>query len=80
MSTYLVAFVISDFTHINKTSVEDVLIEVAARPEAIENNEGEFALKEAADIIDFFVEYFDTKYPLPKSSNISNSCKYLDLI
>lgn len=71
MSTYLVAFVISDFTMINKTSNAGVKIEVAARPESIENNEGQFGLDEAADIIDFFVNYFDTEYPLPKSSNIS---------
>lgn len=71
MSTYLVAFVISNFEKISKYSpVNNVLIEVAGRPEAISSNEGEFALNEAAEIIDFFSSYFGIKYPLTKSSNL----------
>lgn len=69
MSTYLMAFVVSDFKKINKTSPKhNVLIEVSARPQAIDNGEGDFGLDEAAQIIDFFSDYFQTKYPLPKSS------------
>ena len=44
------------------------MVEVAARPEAI--NEGEFALNEATEIIDYFADYFKTAYPLIKSSNL----------
>ena len=43
-------------------------IEVYARPEAIDNGEGEYALNEAAEIIDFFSDYFNTSYPLAQSS------------
>ena len=68
MSTYLVAFVVSDFKSIFKNSPKNnVLIEVAARPEAIDNREGQFALEEAANIIDFFSDYFN---PLKKSSDL----------
>lgn len=69
MSTYLIAFVVADFKKIQTFSPKHkVLIEVAARPQAIDNHEGDFALEEAANIIDFFSDYFGTKYPLPKSS------------
>ena len=70
MSTYLVAFVISDFKLINDISPKSgVLVEVAARPEAIDNGDGDYALGEAMEIIDFFADYFDVPYPLKKSSN-----------
>jgi adipocyte-derived leucine aminopeptidase len=69
MSTYLIAYVISNFDSINKTSPnKTVLIEVAARPEAIKGGEGDFALEEAMIIIDFFADYFGIDYPLPKLS------------
>ena len=68
MSTYLMAFVVSNFAKKSKYSQENIDIEVAARPEAIRNGDADFALDEAAQIIDFFSTYFNTKYPLPKSS------------
>ena len=68
MSTYLVAFVISNFESVPKYSNKSVLIEVAGRPEAIRNGEGDYALDEAAQIIDFFADYFNISYPLDKSS------------
>jgi aminopeptidase N len=43
-------------------------MEVAGRPEAIRNGEGDYALDEAAQIIDFFADYFNISYPLDKSS------------
>jgi hypothetical protein len=46
MSTYLVAFVVSNYKTISKQSdVQNVKIEVAARPNAIDDGEGDFALK-----------------------------------
>lgn len=71
MSTYLVAFVVSDFKAITRQSGKDVKIEVAARPQAIDAGEGDFALDEAATYIDFFTDYFDVPYPLEKSSNLN---------
>ncbi len=70
MSTYLVAFVVSDFKKVNSTSSSGVVVEVAGRPEKIENGDGDFALNEAMEIIDFFADYFDVPYPLAKSSKI----------
>ena len=69
MSTYLVAYVVSNF---NKKSMKspkyNVDIEVAGRAEAINNGEGDFALSEAAEIIDYYSDYFQIEYPLNKSS------------
>lgn len=68
MSSYLVAFVISDFDKITTKSALGVEIEVAGKPHSIKAGEGEFALNEAAQIIDFFANYFNVPYPLQKSS------------
>lgn len=65
------AYVVSNFKKISTNSIaKNVIIEVAARPEAIDNGDGDFALQEAAKIIDFFSDYFETDYPLKKSSKI----------
>ena len=69
MSTYLVAFVVSKFEKINGTTPKGVIVEVAARPDAIRNGEGDYALGEAMKIIDFYADYFNISYPLKKSSN-----------
>lgn len=70
MSTYLVAFVVSDFKTIEMMSAKNVKIQVAAKPSSIDAGEGDFALAEAARYIDFFADYFDLAYPLEKSSKI----------
>lgn len=70
MSTYLVAFVVSNFKKIEKLSEKyNTRVEVMARPEAIEKGHGELALKEASQIIDYYSDYFNISYPLEKSSN-----------
>ena len=68
MSTYLVAFVISDFDKESAFSKKGILVEVAGRAEAINNGDGSFALNEAMEIIDFFSDYFNVSYPLEKLS------------
>ena len=45
MSTYLVAFVVANFKAISKTSDKGVFIQVAARVDAIDQNEGDHALE-----------------------------------
>jgi len=69
MSTYLVAYVISNFKSIrNVTKKHAIQVEVAARPEPIEQGEGDYALEQAGIILDYFTDYFGVKYPLKKSS------------
>ncbi|XP_068617106.1 endoplasmic reticulum aminopeptidase 1b [Brachionichthys hirsutus] len=64
MSTYLVAYIVSDFTSVSKTSEHGVKISVYTVPEKI--NQTAFALEAAANLLDFYEDYFDIPYPLPK--------------
>lgn len=59
MSTYLLAFVISDFKNMT-----DGKFSVWARPEALES--ARYALEVGPKILSFFEDYFNIKYPLPK--------------
>ena len=73
MSTYLVAFVVSNFKMVEMKSPKyGVKIGVAGRAKAIDAGEGDEALKEAAQIIDYYSDYFVVKYPMPKSSMKQN--------
>ncbi|XP_061133715.1 endoplasmic reticulum aminopeptidase 1b [Syngnathus typhle] len=64
MSTYLVAFIVSDFHSVSKTSQHGVKISVYAVAEKI--NQTDFALDAAVKLLDFYDDYFDIPYPLPK--------------
>lgn len=59
MSTYLLAFVVSDFT--NKTSGK---FSVWTRQEAARSTE--YALEVGPKLLDFLEEFFAIQYPLPK--------------
>ncbi|XP_066507642.1 endoplasmic reticulum aminopeptidase 1 [Hoplias malabaricus] len=64
MSTYLVAFIICDFLSISKRSQHGVEISVYTVPEKI--SQAEYALNTAVTLLDFYDDYFDIPYPLPK--------------
>ncbi|KAA8592605.1 endoplasmic reticulum aminopeptidase 1b [Etheostoma spectabile] len=64
MSTYLVAYIVSDFLSVSKTTRHGVQISVYAVPEKI--NQTSFALDAAVELLDFYEDYFDIPYPLPK--------------
>ncbi|XP_048877194.1 endoplasmic reticulum aminopeptidase 1b isoform X1 [Brienomyrus brachyistius] len=64
MSTYLVAFIVSDFLSISGTSQHGVKISVYAVPDKI--NQTEYALNAAIKLLDFYDDYFGIPYPLPK--------------
>ncbi|XP_074495247.1 endoplasmic reticulum aminopeptidase 1-like isoform X2 [Sebastes fasciatus] len=64
MSTYLVAYIVSDFLSVSKTSRHGVKISVYAVPEKIDQTA--YALDAAVKLLDFYNEYFDIPYPLPK--------------
>lgn len=70
MSTYLLAWVTGDLhkkTALTKRGVEvNIWATPAQRPESLD-----FALDIATRTIDFFEEYFDTPYPLPKSDHVA---------
>ncbi|XP_072514582.1 endoplasmic reticulum aminopeptidase 1 [Salminus brasiliensis] len=64
MSTYLVAFIVCDFLSISKRSQHGVEISVYTVPEKI--SQAEYALNTAVTLLDFYDDYFDIPYPLPK--------------
>ena len=70
MSSYLVAWVVGDMhrkTAQTKSGVEvNVWATPAQRPESLD-----FALDHAVKSIEFFEDYFDVAYPLPKSDHIA---------
>uniref|UniRef100_UPI0037E8B858 endoplasmic reticulum aminopeptidase 1b n=1 Tax=Semicossyphus pulcher TaxID=241346 RepID=UPI0037E8B858 len=64
MSTYLVAYIVSDFMSVSKTTQHGVKISIYAVPEKIDQTA--FALDAAVKLLDFYDDYFDIPYPLPK--------------
>lgn len=68
MSTYLVAFIVSDFKDdfipITPTLGEPFKLTVFATPFQIEN--ARFARDTAAKVIEHYIDYFRIEYPLPK--------------
>jgi puromycin-sensitive aminopeptidase len=63
MSTYLLAFIIGDFEHLESKSKNGVQVRVFTTPG--KKHQAEFALACAVKTLDFYEEYFDIKYPLP---------------
>ncbi|XP_032701883.1 endoplasmic reticulum aminopeptidase 1 [Lontra canadensis] len=64
MSTYLVAFIISDFKSISKMTKSGVKVSVYAAPDKI--HQADYALDTAVTLLEFYEDYFSIPYPLPK--------------
>uniref|UniRef100_A0A8C7N124 Aminopeptidase n=1 Tax=Oncorhynchus kisutch TaxID=8019 RepID=A0A8C7N124_ONCKI len=71
MSTYLLAFVVSEFGFIHSTEGEKVLIRIWARKQAIAEGQGDYALEKTGPILEFFENYYSSSYPLTKSDQIA---------
>ena len=70
MSTYLLAWAVGDFTHVEKMTdrrYNGKQIPVRVYTTRGLEEQGRWALDHAPKIIDFFSEIFDVDYPLPKS-------------
>ncbi|XP_026057981.1 aminopeptidase N-like [Carassius auratus] len=70
MSTYLLAFIVSDFISIEQ-NMNDLQIRIFARQEAINAGQGDYALNVTGKIFKFFEDYYNVPYPLPKSDQIA---------
>ncbi|XP_047452850.1 aminopeptidase N-like [Mugil cephalus] len=70
MSTYLLAFIVSDYANVNNT-LDGLLVRIFARRPAIAAGQGDYALSKTGPILKFFEEYFNSSYPLPKSDQIA---------
>ncbi|NXM58312.1 AMPN Aminopeptidase, partial [Illadopsis cleaveri] len=69
MSTYLLAFIVSQFTSVQNMS-DDTLIRIWGRPKAIQEGQGAYALTVTGPILKFFEKHYNTSYPLPKSDQV----------
>jgi len=65
MSTYLAAFVVSDFQY-KETTVEgtSIALKVYAPPAQVEKTQ--YALDTAAGVMAYYINYFNVSYALPK--------------
>lgn len=63
MSTYLVAFVVANFTCVTK-NVSNTLVSVYSVPEKKEHST--YALEAATELLQFYNDFFDIPYPLSK--------------
>lgn len=70
MSTYLLAYIISEFDKVESQSPDNVMIRIWARPSAIAEGHGDYALSVTGPILSFFARHYDTPYPLEKSDQI----------
>ncbi|XP_054628263.1 endoplasmic reticulum aminopeptidase 2 [Dunckerocampus dactyliophorus] len=69
MSTYLVAFVVCDFKSVTATTSSGVQVSIYADPEKW--SQTHYALEVAVKMLDFYEEYFNINYPLPKHDLIA---------
>ncbi|KAM7391748.1 hypothetical protein PAMP_022410 [Pampus punctatissimus] len=63
MSTYLVSFIVADFTPINK-NVSETLVSVYSVPEKKKHTD--YALDTASKLLEFYNKFFEINYPLRK--------------
>lgn len=69
MSTYLLAFVFGNMKHLEAKTKDGVTVRTYATPDNIEHTK--FALDCAVKTLEFYNEYFDIPYPLPKCDFIA---------
>uniref|UniRef100_A0A8C0KWC9 Aminopeptidase n=1 Tax=Canis lupus dingo TaxID=286419 RepID=A0A8C0KWC9_CANLU len=69
MSTYLLAYIVSEFKNVQENTPSN--IRIWARPSAMDQGHGNYALGVTGPILDFFSRHYDTPYPLNKSDQIA---------
>ncbi|KAL4641907.1 aminopeptidase N-like isoform X1 [Arapaima gigas] len=72
MSTYLLAFIVFDY-EAKMTDYGRYVIKTWARPEAIAAGHADYAQRITGQILQFFEDIYDIKYPLPKLDQIAVS-------
>lgn len=65
MQTYLLAFLVSAFKHVSNNAT-DIEQRIFAKPQSIDDGEGDYAASISDAILKKFEELLDVKYPLPK--------------
>ncbi|XP_062245063.1 aminopeptidase N-like [Platichthys flesus] len=70
MSTYLLALIVCDYTHL-RAAQGHTLIRIWARRSAIDQGQGDYALNVTGPVLDFLQSYYNISYPLSKSDQIA---------
>uniref|UniRef100_A0ABM5EX44 Aminopeptidase N n=1 Tax=Pogona vitticeps TaxID=103695 RepID=A0ABM5EX44_9SAUR len=70
MSTYLLAFIVSQFDSVD-TYEGTIQIRIWGRPRAIAEGQGDYALNITGPILSFFESHYNTSYPLEKSDQVA---------
>ncbi|XP_076823238.1 aminopeptidase N-like [Clavelina lepadiformis] len=73
MSTYLLGFVVCDFnyTEAYTSSEPKIQTRIYARPESVSLGNVDYARNATPYILDYYAEYFNVSYPLPKSDQMA---------
>lgn len=71
MSTYLVAFHVSNFPNVTSSSMGTVPHRLFARPTAINNNATALPLAAGELLIDALSDYIGVEYSLPKMDHVA---------
>lgn len=69
ISTYLVAFVVSEFPHLSGNTSRPILQRVYARSTAM--NQTDLIFEVSEPMLEKMIEYFRVGYPLPKLDQIA---------
>ncbi|MBN3301039.1 ERAP2 aminopeptidase, partial [Amia calva] len=69
MSTYLVAYIVCDFKFVTATTTSGIKVSVYAVPEKW--SQTQYALDVAVKLLQFYEDYFNISYPLPKQDLIA---------
>ncbi|MBN3301040.1 ERAP2 aminopeptidase, partial [Amia calva] len=69
MSTYLVAFVVCDFKSVSGYTASGIQVSIFAVPHKWDQTH--YALEAAVKLLEFYEEYFNIYYPLPKQDLIA---------
>ncbi|XP_076148013.1 aminopeptidase N-like [Alosa pseudoharengus] len=71
MSTYLVAFVVCDYSHIKTHEIPDVLIRLWAKRELLVGRYGDYALNITVPLLTRLEAMFDITFPLDKYDQVA---------
>ncbi|KAK5856953.1 hypothetical protein PBY51_010228 [Eleginops maclovinus] len=69
MSTYLVCFAVHQFSHLERTSAKGIPLRIYAQPSQLKT--AEYAANTTKVIFDYFEEYFNMTYSIPKLDKIA---------
>ena len=69
MSSYLLAFAVGDYDYVEASTKNGVLVRVYTDKGC--SSQGQFALETGVKSLEYYEEYFNVKYPLPKCDMIA---------